>query len=906
MLANKGNNNVKNNRVKFEPSDKKKCVVENEFCKIYLDSVSHQTFKVIDDYVVPIELKELNMWKNRQKNPRDFSVETIKDENGEIFDFVITKNVGGAAASKPDVSSAPVTETSVQPIKESPAKTAASPSVASPEANTTKTENKPRKRKPKSTRLSKCAICKNEFKEEDLLLFVNRNYCYGCVEEAVKEKVQGFPVDPVEKAILDITTADEIYCTYSSVTNYPYIDENNCVNICSVSRVAESVIDGTTVETIEDKGAFFDELKRFGMNKIIVNGDSSHIFNPSDFDEHVKSDGIAAADVFFDIVKYYQSHNNDVAYNVASKFLSSTVYTLSSDSDITEITEQNIDNFSPITLSDGYSKYCLVFTDLTEARSVNISFKGIYSIKASLLPNDDTDYYIINPASLGYTISKSSLDGIEPYKEPILETPIIEYTPLSEGSPEPEKIAEMEINSIFEDKASDIPAAEEELPVEEPTVVAEAPAEEPAVVAEAPAEEPAAVEEAPAEEPAVVEEAPAEEPAAVEETTAEEPAAVAEIPVEESAVVEEASIEEPDGEPQPDSDAIIDNVIEEAVATPNIEAIVQELAAENSPVATIELSGLSYESSHEEATDEKTEEEIPVEEAVPIKSIQEQIVETNLVLSNLHNNTTFENMSALRREVDDKMKELSGMIVKAPALYAQFDRSTGHIFIDGNNRGHIFSDLGIAEKSNEMFRSKGIELLVQEYTDKNILTMVYEYKRHGIQDLVLDEGANWIIISTDNLADELDFDDTDFIRIPITNPELMFSMTTLFQKMQSKIDYPTKKAEISSLERRMIREFTSSRYILPLIEADGGEIRPIILESRNGTNCVLVFSDVYEMKRFFGSKISIVKDYKLLSYNEMIQNFSQLPNTVIVLNEGSLRFEFNPYNCQYIEKVINS
>ena len=103
----------------------------------------------------------------------------------------------------------------------------------------------------------------------------------------------------------------------------------------------------------------------------------------------------------------------------------------------------------------------------------------------------------------------------------------------------------------------------------------------------------------------------------------------------------------------------------------------------------------------------------------------------------------------------------------------------------------------------------------------------------------------------------------------------------------------------------MIREFTSARYILPLLAFDEDNKRPITIDSKNGVKRVLVFSDVFEMKRFFGDKYDIVKDYEIISYKELIRKFTVMANTVVVLNEGSLRFEFNDHNCDHINKVIN-
>lgn len=956
----KGNDKPKNDRIKFEPSESKKCIVENEFCKIYLDSVSHQTFKVINDYVVPIELREFNMWKNRQKDSKGFSVDIIKDDNGEVFDYVISKNTAASSASAnvqkqsvPSVTEAPAAapvnmeaavQTSVPNTSVSVQTANTSVSVT---ADTKRSDGTPRKRKPKSTRLSKCAICKNEFKEEDLLLFVNRNYCFGCVEEAVKEKVQGFPVDPVEKAILDITTADELYCTYSTVSNYPYIDDNGCVNVCSVSRAAESVVDATSVETIEDKGVFFDDLKRYGMKKIIVNNDNSHIFSPDDFDEHVKSDGIAAPKVYFDIIKYTQTDDLNLREKIASVFLGSSLYTLSMNDDITEITTENIDSFKPLTLTDGTAVICPVFTDIVEARNVNLSFKGLYSVSAEILSEQNVTHYIVNPGSIGYIINKSSLADIEPYIEDIADNAEVQenITPIDETkatvviaseqaeetcSEEPESTSSNDmVSEISDSKASepddkDAPVEDSSVAVKEDAVAQELSADNLSEEKEEKREEvvsekllfsagldtgkqviPQKEETADKQFFFTKGEADDNKPESDKENSVgdhtecvkneesdKKTDSVEKKVSEELTFIPDDTVAFKDFKKQPVADEVLDQAVADVANDTNLDEIVQEIAADSENGATLEFSGLIY-------GDALTEEKMP------IKTVQDQIVETNAILNELKNTSDFGNAAALRRQLDEKFKILAHTIVDSNAVYAQFDSTTKHIFIDGNNRGHIFSDKAIAEKSNQLFRSKGVELYVQEFTGDSVLTMVYEFKRHGIQELVVDDAANWIIISTDVMSGVLNVDDPDLIKIPITNPELMFSMTTLFQKLQSKHDYPSRRADISALERRMIREFTSARYILPLLSAEGEDAHPITLESKNGSSRLLVFSDVYEMKRFFGSKLDIVKDYKIINYNEMIHSYAAIPNTVVVLNEGSLRFEFNAHNCNHINKVSN-
>ena len=298
-------------------------------------------------------------------------------------------------------------------------------------------------------------------------------------------------------------------------------------------------------------------------------------------------------------------------------------------------------------------------------------------------------------------------------------------------------------------------------------------------------------------------------------------------------------------------------------------------------------------------------EEPPAKPEKPKLTIQLQATEAKVIARDLEIEPDVRVAQILRDQLDESYRKLAKMIAEADVMYAEYDSNTKHILIDGNNRGHIFSEKMYADKSVENFAKNGIGVYIKEYKNEELFNMLYEYRRHGIQDVVLDETANWVIIPTDRIAEMLDVNERKFVPIPVSNPELMFSMTTLFQKLQSKNENPKRKQEIQSLEKLMIREFTSARYILPMVSYDGGDVKPLSIDGKNGVKRILVFSDAFEMKRFFGDKISIVKDYEIITYKELIKRFTVMANTVVVLNEGSLRFEFNDHNCDHINKVIN-
>ncbi len=1119
-------------RVKFEKTETMKMLLDNEYFKIYTDSRRGATFKVINDEIVPLPQRELNMWRNRQLRPKEFAVKEIRTPEGDIYDYEITRTTNVTAAVETTS-----TRTNLPPVTE--------------RINMGGTA-----KRPNSNRITNCAVCNNRYKESELFLFDGKNICSSCLELLVREKLDIKPQDPVQKNLEDIISADEIYCTYSLVTNYPYLDDEFCVNICTVKRAAEIGIEDTIAQTIDEKGAFFDDLKRFGLKKIIVNGDSSHVYAPEDFDSHVKTEGVIAPKLYFKVLNFMQRGDDELRSAIAESFLGSKVFTYALNSDITEITDENADDFKPLIISDGKNNFCMVFTDFTEARAVGIPFKGLYEIETRLLADHGITHYIINPSSLGFIMNKSILKGAKPnydkamidpederiknidsYVNPFdledklraqreQEKKAQEEKVISDIKAEADKaIAEQKANAEksekaaeeakrdaeetkarlaesqhqleeskhnadqirkefdeYKKKAEDVmnaaaeaekarKAEEERIKAEEAEKAAKAEAEAKAA-AEAKAKEEAeakakAEAEAKAKLPhgvplaaaaafanapggiktpaaaAAAKKAPSggifysdEEEKSPFDALSKKAADTPDIPSldlsgfsdDDDHVIEDAapasyykpqnavdkppmpapmnefkktniygskqiakgdgmsapsiyesaqkrstdflaanagvqmktpekrsgsvqyappvtrkeypvrkpadeSMENPDGlvinsvsdgtdgskvkkafkvskplfiEDVPDDEAMAtpysDGIVSSAPVTftpsasktKGVNTVLSEIAQENERKSDMfDLASLMYGDQNAPATQRGQQK----------MTIQDQAAKTKSTARALEVENDPQTAKELRDKLEQCYRDLAQLIADADVMYAEFDAHTRHILIDGNNKGHIFSEKYLAEKSVENFAKAGIKVYLQEYKAKDIFNMLFEYRRHGIQELVLDETAHWIIIPTDRISEKLDIYERDFVKIPVVNPELMFSMTTLFQKLQTKSTNPNKEQEIRSLEKRMIREFITARYILPMYGNDRNNLRPVTIDGKNGVRKVLVFSDEFEMKRFFGENASIVSDYEIVNYKEIIRKYNSM-ESVVVLNEGSLRFEFNEGNCEHITRVL--
>ncbi|MBQ3970164.1 MAG: hypothetical protein II685_06755, partial [Clostridia bacterium] len=718
-----------------------------------------------------------------------------------------------------------------------------------------------------------------------------------------------------------------------------------------------------------------------------------------------------------------------------------TVYTYALNDDITEITEENIDDFKPLTITDGYANFCPVFTDFTEARSVGMPFRGLYEISARLLTKYNITHFIINPSSLGFIMNKSILGLVEaPIVEEITAAAEPTEKTVDNKAADTDAAAEsVEINTAAQNaeeiiSEQEAPLVQDQFITEEDTQsfnafenaavsdpvdgfmeevqneIAQEPqqfvpdmnvpsdetvfaqnsqvadqfltpaqtsaqaadqfltstqtstpvadqffAQPKAPIAEQFAAAPSLTQAPVADQffaqpktaaAPIAQPAPQpvlEKPA--EPTPEPEQAAAPKAPKEKSNQDIVIKANNPDGtkkaikvsmpifipdDPNEDLEvntsvsSSLQNAIKKSQAMMNDDVFgkkpfnealgkpVEEKPADNAPKKDFSFSDIMNDlASDNESTKFDLSslmmshaEEQPAAPVKPKLTIQTQATETKMIARELEVEPDIRVVQILRDKLNDGYRTLARLISEAEVMYAEYDANTKHILIDGNNKGHIFSEKIYADKSVENFAKNGIKVYIKEYKNEDLFSMLYEYKRHGIQDLVLDETANWVIVSADTIIDMLDVNEKKFVPIPIANPELMFAMTTLFQKLQSKNDNPKRKQEIASLEKMMIREFTSARYILPLVAYDENNIRPISIDGKNGVKRILVFSDAFEMKRFFGDKIGIVRDYEIITYKELIKKFTVMPNTVVVLNEGPLRFEFNDHNCDHINKVI--
>lgn len=1101
-------------RVKFEETPSMKLLLENEYFKIYSDSRRGATFKVINGEIVPVSQRELNHWKNRQRRPKEFAVKEIRDQQGNIYDYEITRttNVTAAVATT-------TTRTNLPPVTER----------LSVGGN---------KRRPNSSRKVNCALCGKEYKESELMLFGNKNICSECMETLVNEKLFASEhVDPVQKNIDDIVGADEIYCTYSLVTNYPFLNEDFCVNVCTIKRAAELGTEDTIAQTIDEKGDFFDDLKRFGLKKIIVNNDPSHVYSPEDFDVHVKSEGIIAPKLYFKVLNYMQHGDDSLRTAIAESFLGSKVYTYALDSDITEITDENKDDFKPLTFTDGEHSFCPVFTDLTEARSVGMPFKGLYEIETRLLAFHNITHFIINPQSLGFIMNKKILENAKPnydrsiidenderiknidsYVNPFeVENVVMAQLEAEKAETEEKKLQEIrdaadeavaaataraeaaekaadearheaeeahheaqEAQHQAEDAKHDaedarrtaeeaVHNADEALKSARLAEEARAAADERAAAAEKAVENkdaeiaeaaekakaeveakykaeaearvraavplgvplaaaaafagksapvntdaaPAAGQQkktppagifmnndedkkspleglnfgtssennmpslelsdfsddipastpTPAPAPAPTEEAAPssfykpqgmknDEPIApvnefkksgiygssqiaknngfdrqnpyeapqkrpeynapaqpMQQRRAQQPAQQQNIVINSVSDGTDGKVKKalkvsmplfiadvPDDEIEitPYSDGLLTPPPTSDKRTKGPNTVLNEMAKANeNNNSGFDLSSLMYGDAPAPAAQKK---QAPM-------TIQDQCALTKAIARDLEMETNPISARDVREKLDNCYREIARLIAEAEVMYAEFDAHTRHILIDGNNKGHIFSEKALADKSVENFAKSGIKVYLQEYKKKDIFNMLFEYRRHGIQELVLDETAHWVILQTDKISEMLDVYERDYVKIPVMNPELMFSMTTLFQKLQTKSNNPNKEQEVRSLEKRMIREFLTARYVLPMYGSDRNNLLPVSIDDKNGMKKVLVFSDEFEMNRFFGENASIVADYEVVSYKEIIRKYNVPGSTIVVLNEGSLRFEFNDRNCEHIRKV---
>lgn len=262
--------------------------------------------------------------------------------------------------------------------------------------------------------------------------------------------------------------------------------------------------------------------------------------------------------------------------------------------------------------------------------------------------------------------------------------------------------------------------------------------------------------------------------------------------------------------------------------------------------------------------------------------------------------------------LDNKLKLFfEGIIDKireSEELYIAYNVYTRYPHVDYDKRSWIFSKEEYAQNAKDYFMKNGLELTIKKLEKYDVLNEFAEFHRLGIKAAVIDNGQYTVDIKTDSILKPINYDGVEKINIPVTNPELNYSMMKFFQEINLKANYEGKGRVIRILEEKMMEKISKGEYLVPMKFEENNigvgkvelkedtKVNFAILEDSKGALWIPAFTDWVEFKKFYDKE----------KWNGSVLNYDTLINMVqdvkgVNINPFGLKVELTEQNIKIIE-----
>lgn len=257
---------------------------------------------------------------------------------------------------------------------------------------------------------------------------------------------------------------------------------------------------------------------------------------------------------------------------------------------------------------------------------------------------------------------------------------------------------------------------------------------------------------------------------------------------------------------------------------------------------------------------------------------------------------------------------LKDKIKNAEELYIAYDKNTNYPYIDEEDRIWIFSKKEYANKARDYFVQQFLMINMKKIDGGEIIQRFAKFHIFGIRKILIDNGEYNIEINRDDILPPPDWSTTPKINIPVTNPNLQYSMIKFFQQLHSKRNYKGKEQFLKGLEDEMLDEVIGSKYLIPMkLKEEGEEDSPneegiVILkkdtimefsnlEGDDDTVWQPAFTDWEEFEKVYDKDVwsgNIVTYDDLLKFSEKMDG--------IVINCRGVCLRINENNKKMIER----
>lgn len=193
-------------------------------------------------------------------------------------------------------------------------------------------------------------------------------------------------------------------------------------------------------------------------------------------------------------------------------------------------------------------------------------------------------------------------------------------------------------------------------------------------------------------------------------------------------------------------------------------------------------------------------------------------------------------------------------------LYVPFAKATNlpYIYCDPesfNDQILLFSEEQFAKKLVLAELQKKRELVVTKLPNAQFLAFYVSLFSMGVNELVLDKGANTLSLELTSLVKKPDYSKQPLEKQPVFNPELM--LTAIYFAQDRNLPRESVDAgQLKELEEEMLANLKRGRIMVPVMAPEGQEkidpkdLKMPYMQMKNGDSYQPVCSDVNEFARF--------------------------------------------------------
>lgn len=222
-------------------------------------------------------------------------------------------------------------------------------------------------------------------------------------------------------------------------------------------------------------------------------------------------------------------------------------------------------------------------------------------------------------------------------------------------------------------------------------------------------------------------------------------------------------------------------------------------------------------------------------------------------------------------QTNDKqfLSQIISQINTNEKIWAAYSPVTKNHYVDyikGAATAFIFSQGQYCQDFVQFLATANTKAETMECSVNDRAVMFADMYRSGIELIVVDNGKTLLYMNLSDIAEKPDDSAIPEKQKPVSNPKLLCTANYFFQRFDAK-------SSTGSIEPVMMKEIRDATYLLPILTdetvkneknvqslcqmktGNGTMLNIPALQMKNGQNCIPVFTDWIELKRFDTNKL---------------------------------------------------